>query len=499
MEQKQLFTLMPDIFRKHLATEDISTRETHISKLFLVGKYVFKFKKELNLGFLDFSTLKARKLACYKELKLNQRYAPKIYQSVIAITSKQHSFEINGDGEVVEYAVQMLRFNEDDLFCNLIKAKLLTDQLMIELVKEIVSFQKNAEMRPEFWNDSTILEVVKENLDTCFENSPPLRKEFLQSMDEITRKIVASNLALIRKRQGTHVKLLHGDLHLGNICLFEGKPTLFDGIEFSDLYACCDCFADFAFLLMDLEENGSKHLFQLALNTYLELTDDFEGLTLLPLYLSYRAMVRSKIACLSPSEGQENQNNLETAIKYSELAYRYLSESSKTVIAIGGLSGSGKSTLARELASRLKAIVIRQDAIRKNIFGISLDQPASQVCYSKEATNKTEAAVLERLSIALKANQIVIVDATCRNPDYRERLEHLATQNGLKFIGIWCEVDDNIALERIRNRKYDVSDADQHVFMKQKASTTRPENWKLVNTNQPACALATHLLENVLN
>lgn len=478
--QKDLFK---SIQEKRVLSNDSSSvklRETHISVIFLTGKFAYKFKKNLKLDFLDFTTLENRKVACENELKLNQRYAKELYLEVVPIYYNRKVFGLEANGEVVEYAVKMKQFNEDLLFSNLIKKGKLKKKQVLELTESIVDFHEKANIKKSFWGVKDIMSLALDNFTACMEFSPPLSKEDLILQKELTEKLIEKNKSLIKSRQNSHVKALHGDLHLGNICMYQGKPQIFDGIEFNEEYSSCDTIADLAFLLMDLDEKGYKDFSASVLNYYLELTDDYSGLALLNLYKSYRAMVRGKIACYKIKIDEDSKDE---AVKYTNLSRGYLKTKYSCIIAIGGLSGSGKSTLAKALSESISAIIIRQDAIRKHIFELPLEEKADENFYSKEANERTEEAVIQRIKISLKSNLPIIVDSTFKNSKYRKELENFAKSEGLNFVGIWCYADEACIKTRLSKRVGDVSDANYEIYKKQKSTCKQPKNWERINTD----------------
>lgn len=480
-EQAKLFEAIKESNFFNENNSKIEVRETHISMLFLTGKFAYKFKKNLKLDFLDFTSLENRKIACENELYLNQRYAKELYLKVIPIYYNGKDFSLESIGEIVEYAVKMKQFDDKLLFSNLINKGSLKKTHLLELTESIVNFHKKAEIKSDFWSAKDFSNLAIENFTSCMKFSPPMSKQDLIFQKELTENLIDENKELFQSRQSTHVKALHGDLHLSNICMYQDKPQIFDGIEFNDEYSCCDTISDLAFLLMDLDEKGFSNYSTAVLNYYLELTDDYSGLALLNLYKSYRAMVRAKIACYKIAVDKSSEKE---ALKYCNFSRNYLKKNTSYIIAIGGLSGSGKSTLAKSLAESISAIVIRQDAVRKHIFNITLTEKANESFYSKEANQKTEEAVLSRIKMSIKSNLPIIVDSTFSNSKYRELIETFAKECDLKFIGIWCYADEQCIKGRLKNRVGDVSDADYEIYKLQKSKTTPPSNWNLIDTNQ---------------
>lgn len=478
--QSELFNILSKSEIYNHKTNKITVRETHISMIFLTGEYAYKFKKSLKLDFLDFTTLEKRKIACQNELKLNQRYAKEIYLDVIPVYQNKNHFNFSGDGKIVEYAVKMKQFDENYLLDNLLSSNNLKKNDLYKLTEEIARFHYKAELKSQYWNLKDIKELALDNFSACLNFIPPLDKEILVNLKIITEKLINENSALINNRQKTHVKSLHGDMHLGNICLYKGEPKLFDGIEFNLKYSCCDTIADLAFLLMDLEVKDHSNFSNLVLNYYLELTDDYNSLALLNLYKSYRAMVRAKIACYKITVDKSSEKE---AVKYCNLSNKYLNEKSSCLIAIGGISGSGKSTLAKALSEEINAIIIRQDAVRKNIFKVNLNEKGSKEIYSEEANSTTKQEVIKRIESSILSDMTIIVDTTFCDPNYRLEVENIAKVKGLEFLGIWCETNEKVVKERLKNRSNDISDANYEIYKLQKKSLIKPKNWVTIDTN----------------
>lgn len=452
--------------------------ETHISNVFLTGDFVYKIKKPLNYGFLDFSTLEKRRIACEREVKLNSRFAPEIYLGVVPITKSCGRFAIGGSGTVVEYAVKMKQFDNQQLFSELLKQGKLGAAEIVALTREIAAFHAQAELKPGAWNFETVKRLVLENTTALREHGEKLRA--------LSEQALAKCSGIIETRSCTHVKALHGDLHLKNVVLLNGKPTMFDGIEFNDEYSNIDPWADVAFLIMDLISAGRKDLATIALNTYLDLTDDFAGLELLPLYLSYRAAVRAKVAGLRAQDAGRTAADDPDCIRYRELAHRLLCSKQARVIAIGGFSGSGKSTLASGIVPIIGAVHLRTDLTRRHIFGLIDGQQAPQEVYTKENIDLVYAEVLKRARHVILAGFPVVFDAVYGDEHTRAALEEFAKKLGVNFTGIWCEVPRDLAVSRIRQRaaaKSDLSDATEAVLDSQLARGTGTLSWTRFDTS----------------
>ena len=441
--------------------DKIELIETHISLVYLTGKYVYKVKKPLKFDFLDFSTIEKRKAACQKELALNRRYAPSMYLETVAICRNGDSFLVGGKGDAVEYAVKMRQFDNSKLLSNID----LSAELIEELVEVIVDFHNKADLTPASWGFEKITEFVHDNFDALDSYSPSIVPEkLLSSVKMRTGKCLSDSQELIKERQSEFVKHLHGDLHLKNICIFENKITMFDGIEFNDEYACSDVWADFAFLLMDLKYRDYRKLAVHARNQYLERTDDFGGLALLALYIAYRACVRAKVNCLSIDKSLPEENLVSSAVKHLEIAEGELKATKPMVFAIGGIPGSGKTTIGKALSQELDLVHVRSDVVRKHLLKIGLLEKASKETYTEEFSKTVYLETLSRAQLALEAGYSVLIDATFCEDSQRKIVEDFADKHGLDFTGLWCDVSVEIAQERISRRTNDASDANIEVL-----------------------------------
>lgn len=466
--------------------------ETHISHIFLTGDFAYKVKKTICLPFLDFSTLKKREQACLTELKLNKRFAPEIYLDVVPVYCAQGRASFQPMGPPVEYAVKMKQFDNSTLLSTVLKEGRFTRELAVDLAGSIATFHHSAAQAPGYWSEATIRKLTSDNISVCLKHNEIFPEGQLAELQRLLNLSIASHSDLIARRQHDSVKELHGDLHLRNVFIHDGKPTLFDGIEFNKLYSCCDVWADIAFLIMDLLSKDRSDLGFAVINRYLELTDDFEGVKLLPLYLSYRAAVRAKVACIRLSEApppEEQATLRRSAARYIKFALEAVSLTEPYLIAIGGLSGSGKTTLARSLAEDIGAIHIRSDVVRKHLLGLAPEEPAPPEGYSKEVSTSTYHGLLERTSASLQAGYPTIVDAVFARSDDRQALKEYAKLTGIALNCFWCEVDAATAKERITDRAGDASDATVAVYNRQQADVDKPIDWQTLDTEKDVLAI----------
>jgi aminoglycoside phosphotransferase family enzyme/adenylate kinase family enzyme len=448
--------------------------DTHAAMVFLAGDLAYKVKRAVAYPYMDFSTLARRRAACEKEVEINRRTAPRIYLGARPIVrDADGALALNGAGEVVEWAVLMRRFDQAGLFDRLAQAGRLTPELLIDLADEVAEFHARAEPVPE--QAGELGWVIDENAGEFAERPElfaPNQAEHLTATARMALERVAGLLE--DRRAGGLVRRCHGDLHLRNVCLIDGRPTLFDAIEFNDAIACIDVFYDFAFLLMDLDHRGLRPAANLVFNRYLQRSGDLEVLAALPLFLSLRAAVRAKVsasAALSQDDDGTRRRLEDEARAYFAAAAAYLAPPSARLVAVGGFSGSGKSTLARALAPALGpapgALHLRSDVLRKALHGVDELTELPQEAYRPEVSARVYGELLARARRALEAGQAVVLDAVYSKPEGRLEVEALARQVGVDFTGLWLEAPSEVLLARAAARRADASDATPEVVGRQ--------------------------------
>ncbi|MEQ8193413.1 MAG: AAA family ATPase [Rhodospirillales bacterium] len=451
--------------------------ETHISLLFLAGERAFKLKRAVKFPYLDFSTAPLRREACENEVAVNRRTAPDIYLGVIPVTrSPGGRLHLNGDGEAVDWLVEMKRFDQDGLFDRLAQRHALDTAVMERLAAVIAAFHQAAEALPDSGGRGLIERVINNN-DSCF-------AEFggdLFPGDDVhtlkTRSLeVSGRLADIlngRARDG-RVRHCHGDLHLRNIVLIGDRPTLFDAIEFSRDLSEIDVLYDLAFLVMDLDHRQLRPLGNVTVNRYLDIMEDTAGLACLPLFLSVRAAVRAHVSAAmadANTQDEAKKSLIVEAQAYLELALGYLEPSEPALLAVGGLSGSGKSLLARELAPSLGrapgARIARSDVLRKRLAGVGIEDRLGPEGYTAAMGRKTYDRMYRECETALKAGQWAVADAVFAKPEQRKAIEDIARSLGVPFYGLWLDAPGDVLKKRVDTRTHDASDADKAVVAQQ--------------------------------
>ncbi|MDA8637090.1 AAA family ATPase [Rhodospirillales bacterium] len=490
--QDDVITFLHSVFSGRIGFPTVI--KTHVSIVFLAGDTAYKMKKAVKFPFLDFTSLAARKIACEKEIKINKRTAPTIYKRVVAVTSEPEGLALDGPGEPVEYLVEMDRFDETTVFDQLITPPgKLRRKLMEALADEIATFHMAADVKLTSGGcegTRKIAENNKQSFDVLpsdvFEND---------SVQSVTRKtldrIDNAELHLTKRQKNGHVRVCHGDLHLRNICLVDGQPTMFDAIEFSDDFSDIDTMYDLAFLLMDLDFRGERRLASLVLNRYLDvLTEDVDTFHVLPIFLSMRAQIRAHVgaaAASAQSEPDKIQSELDAARQYLSLAATYLSSSPARLVAVGGLSGSGKSRLAREIApffsQGVGARVLRSDVERKRLSAVHPNKSLGVEGYTPEMTKKTFDHLFQMAKDVLETGQSVVLDAVFASPAHRSAAEQIAKELGIEFQGIWVDASDEIRLARIQKRQNNVSDVTPEIALQQSNYDLGEMNWIKVDSS----------------
>ncbi|CAA7626469.1 AAA family ATPase [Magnetospirillum sp. UT-4] len=464
--------------------------DTHISAVFLAGDRAWKLKRAVRLPFLDFSTVEQRHAACAAELAVNAAAAPDLYLGVVPVTRGEDGhLAIGGAGTVVDWLVEMRRFDQRTLFSRLAAGQGLDRHRIHALTEAVWRFHRAAAVRPDKGGVAGLTWTIDTNAATMAglpDFIPPARA---RDLAEASRTALARLAPLLEARRAEgRVRRCHGDLHLGNICLFQGRPTLFDAIEFSEDIGCIDVFYDLAFLLMDLDRRGRRGLASTAMNHYLDLSGDYGAVALLPLFLSLRAAIRAHVAATTAAAATAAPRRDELAAeatRYLDSAFAYLSPPPPRLLAVGGLSGSGKSRMGRELAPFLAvpgAIVVRSDALRKQLMGADLLAPLGPEGYTPEITERTYQALYDTCRQVLAAGHAAVADAVFARPDQREAIERVARQSGLPFDGLWLETPPHLAARRIKGRRANASDATVAVLKRQLDYDLGPIAWTRINT-----------------
>jgi aminoglycoside phosphotransferase family enzyme/predicted kinase len=473
----------------------VETIATHASMIFLAGELAYKLKRTVRYSYLDYSTPELRRRACEAELALNRRTAPSIYRSVASIRrTAAGALSFEGAGDVVDWVVVMRRFPQDALLSNLADRGLLTDQLILDLADRIAAFHGAASVEPGQGGVAGIDAVIRIN-DENLRRSPPADTSTadIDRLRDASAAALAAHAALLEGRRAAgRVRRCHGDLHLGNICLADGQPTLFDCIEFSDLIACTDVLYDLAFVLMDLRHRSLPQLCNRLFNRYIDLSGDEQGVPALPLFLSLRAAVRAHVTATAAQSagGDRRHRQLTEARSYFDLASELLRPQPARLVAIGGLSGTGKSTIAAAVAGDLGvgagARILRSDVVRKQLFGKRPEERLPGEAYAMAVNTRVYAAVEARAVRLLAAGHGVIIDAVSARPEERAAIADLARQAGAAFTGLWLEAPPDTLRARIAARGKDASDATVRVLDRQLSYDLGAIDWRRIDVDRPA-------------
>lgn len=452
----------------------INLIETHISWVLLTGSFVYKIKKPVNFGFLDFSTLEKRHYFCQEELRLNRRFTEDLYLDVVPITGTAEYPEIGGDGQAIEYAVKIRQFPAGFILTELAKAGKLKKEDIDRIADMLAGFHANiarAEQDSPYGDSKTIKKWFDENFDHI---NPRLTDESqlarIRSIQNWGLKTWQDLTELMRQRKlGGHVRECHGDLHLGNMTLFNGKIILFDCIEFNPMLRWIDVISEVAFLQVDLSHAGCETLGYRFLNRYLHATGDYQGLRLLRYYLVYRALVRAKVALLRLEQQQTQATGspkpaleFKEYCQYMDLAERFTQAPSPLLILTHGYSGSGKSTIAGELAENLGAIQLRSDIERKRIYGYTAMESSGSGLdtglYSSKAGQETYRKLAELARDVIAGGFPAIIDAAFLKAEQRKLFKSLATECGARFIIIDFQASPETLRQRVLTRQQQKTD-----------------------------------------
>ena len=455
--------------------------ETSCAWVFLGGERALKVKKPVDFGFLDFSTLEKRRWALARELAFNRVTAPDIYRAVRAITPEAESgFAFDGAGEPIEYALEMRRFDPAAVLSE--RPDEVDGTLAETLARTIARFHAAAELRPDGGGVKALGYTIRTNAEHLRSLGGELGADMVERVLTGTDAAFAAASSLLEQRRALgFARRCHGDLHLGNMLLENGRPVLFDCIEFNDLLSEIDVQYDVAFLVMDLWFRARREAANRALNAWLDEAARtlspalWEGLAALPLMLAVRAAVRAHVTA--------NQHDPDGARAYLHAAEAHLAPQRPRLVAIGGLSGSGKTTLARRIAPSLGgapgAVVLRSDEIRKRLAGVGPFDRIPRHAYTRRKSGETYGEMLRLARRLLAAGRAVVLDAVYLGPEARSAAERLAADVGVPFHGVWFHGRPEALRQRLAARAGDASDADASVLDEQLANDPGPIRWAM--------------------
>lgn len=475
-------------------TETVGRVSTHISEIFIGTDRVYKLKRAVKYPYVDFSTLDLRLKFCEAEVRVNRRTAPDLYLDVKPVTlDSGGAYAVGQPGTVVDWVVEMARFDEQALFDRLGAAGKLDRTLMEQLADKIATFHAHTEARQDGGGRTGMAMIIEGNAKTFGENGAGCvdNDTVADLIDWQLAELAEISGLLENRRQNGCVRHCHGDMHLGNIYLSaDGEPVLFDAIEFNEAFANIDVLYDLSFLLMDLEHRKLGTLATVTMNRYMDITGAAWGLFCMPLFLSLRATIRSHVACSAAAslEGRAvKAAKRQEARDYLDMALKYLAPPEPRLIAVGGLSGSGKSRLGRDLApfigARPGARVVRSDVLRKRIAGVHPLDKLGPEGYSAEMTEKTYQAVYDEARSVLATGHSVVADCVFSKPEERAAIEAVALEFEAPFTGLWLEAAPDIMAARVTERTQNASDADAEVVKMQLNYDLGDITWNRVDSS----------------
>lgn len=478
--------------------------QTHTSWVFIAGRFAYKVKKPVNFGFLDYTTLSARRFFCHEELRLNRQLAPELYLEVLPITEEQGRLRLGGKGRVIDYCVKMRALPQSTIMTEQLKKGRVTFEQIDELARLVARFHEQAERGAEISRYGSS-EIIRLNWDENFAQTLDFIGRTISRpvFDEIRRRVTEfitrqRELFRQRRRQG-FVRRCHGDLHSKNIFLAD-RPYIFDCIEFNPRFSCSDVTAEIAFMAMDLDFHDRHDLANFFVERYWALTGDQGMLRLLRFYQCYRAYVRGKVTSFQlddPGVPPDTRRQAgRTARRYFDLALRYarLLEAEPFLVVFFGLPGVGKSFLARHFAARTLAMHLLSDSIRKQLCGVPVSvhrfDGYGQGIYAPEVSQRTYEELFRRAEAFLSAGIGVVLDATFTGEESRQRCRELADRLGVRLLMVLVDCPEQTVISRLRRRANQAgfSDANLEIYriMREKFNPPRSGPGLLrVDSRQP--------------
>lgn len=473
--------------------------DTHAASVFLVKDRALKIKRAVRFPFLDYSSVEKRRQACAAELDVNRPFAPQLYLGLVPITREADGrLALAGTGQPVEWAVEMQRFDEARTLDRLAERGEIDAAIADALGRAVAAAHERAPpVDAEPWI-AALRSYLDQNRQEFGEAPDLFDRDAVTALDLASRRALAHIEPLLRARGRMGlIRRLHGDLHLANVAMIDGRPMAFDAIEFSELISSGDVLYDLAFLLMDLCERGLRAPANIVLNRYLAEThrrDDLDALATLPLFLSVRAAIRAKVTAAKRHTTHAGHAAIgEAAQNYFRCACAFIDPGPPTLVAVGGLSGTGKSLLALALAPDLGpapgAVVLRSDVERKTLFGVAETERLPPDAYRPETDAAVYAALADKARRAIAAGHSAIVDAVFARADERRAIADAS--GGAAFRGLFLKTDLQTRLARVGTRRHDASDADGAVARRQETYDLGSLDWCAVDASgTPADTLA---------
>lgn len=451
--------------------DSISVKGTHASWVFLGDTEVWKVKRPVNYGFLDFSDAEKRRQSCEAEVRLGARLAPGVYLGVapVYLGADGHSFV--GPGEVVDHAVHMRRLSDQDSAPALLARNDLLPQHLRSLAAQLADFYAGAPKTPGLGAPALLSANIAEN----WLQTQPYLDRYVDGASVATlyhwqEGCVFADEARLRERQTSgRIREGHGDLRLEHVyfpAYLEGRPLVIDPIEFNRRFRCGDVALDIAFLSMELDAIGRPELAAFFLSQFARATNDYEFFPLVDLYSSYRAWIRAKVACFvaadpsTPADKSRRKAREASRLIRLALSYTKARPTTSPVIAVSGPIAAGKSALSEALSLELRHPAISSDATRKGLAGLRPTEPAPTSLYTPEQTRRTYAELARRAQCVLDSGRGVILDATFSDPGLRAVARDLARANNRPFLLVELCANEKTLRGRLARRASQVTESD---------------------------------------
>lgn len=492
--QQAAIDFLADPATHGLAAGAVRRIDTHGAVVFLAGPRVYKMKRAVKYPYLDFSTLEKREAALRAEIEANRPFAPELYLGVVALArGADGALALGGDGEPVEWVLVMRRFDENATLDHVAARGALDDALARALGEAVAAAHEKAPAFPAAaWIEA--LGRFADDEAAALRAAPDvIGRADAAALGEALGAALLRIAPLLRARgEAGQVRRGHGDLHLRNVALIDGRPVLFDALEFDPVVAAGDVLYDLAFLLMDLLARDLPRAASLVFNRYLVAArrdDHLDALGAMPFFLALRAAIRGRVALDRRGlvAGPEREAAAAEARDYAALARRLIAPPPPRLVAIGGLSGTGKSTIAAALPPFVLpapgAVHLRSDVERKRLAGVGELERLPAAAYTPE----TSAAVYARLnglaSRALAAGHSALLDAVHARPEERAAAERIAKEAGAAFAGIWLELPLAERVRRVGARQGDASDADAEIARMQETYDPGQVGWHHIDAS----------------
>lgn len=448
---------------------DVDTVEqvqTHISRVFLAGEYVYKVKKPVSLGFLDFSTLDMRRHFCEQELLLNRRLCPDIYEAVVPISEVDGRFFLDDDRSVVEYAVRMRRLSGGAFANELTDEGTLSVEDLDRVAARLANFYAEEAATPDMarWGRPAKLAI---SIDENFEQTHTFAGSLISMpaydiLRGYAKRFFTTHARLLNERRaGGCILDCHGDLHLEHVYLTRDRVCIYDCIEFNERFRTIDVANDIAFLCMDLDFHDRPDLSAYVAEQLADRLQDPDILRLLDFYKCYRAIVRAKVEGIRSRDedvdDDERAASTARARAYFQLAVRYATSGSQPIVLITmGRVGTGKSTLARALGEALGCDVISSDRVRKEQAGIPphyRGTPEERAeLYSTARSRDTYAALTQQAVDGVHDGRSIILDATYSKRHDRDDLRATLDRAGAHHLFLELCASDDAIRQRLADR-----------------------------------------------